>query len=106
MRTRFLWSDEMVRRMRPALMAVLIVLGSITWSSQAEAGGFLSRLRGTMQRSPAPAQRTTVTPRSQRYPTRDLDRGRTRLPSGRSYYQGRYYGNFNNRFYGPQYGYF
>lgn len=29
-----------------------------------------------------------------------------RLPSGRNYYQGQYYGNFNNRFYGPQYGYF
>jgi len=32
---------------------------------------------------------------------------RTReLPRGRTYYNGRYYGNFNNRFYGPQYGYF
>ncbi len=29
-----------------------------------------------------------------------------KLPSGRNYYQGQYYGNFNNRFYGPQYGYF
>ncbi len=29
-----------------------------------------------------------------------------RLPAGRSYYQGRYFGNLNNRFYGPQYGYF
>ena len=28
------------------------------------------------------------------------------LPQGRSYYNGRYFGNFNNRFYGPQYGYF
>ena len=28
------------------------------------------------------------------------------LPAGRSYYNGRYYGNFNNRFYGTQYGYF
>ena len=28
------------------------------------------------------------------------------LPGGRSYYNGRYYGNYNNRFYGPQYGYF
>lgn len=32
--------------------------------------------------------------------------GSTRLPAGRNYYQGRYYGNINNRFYGPQYGYF
>ena len=32
--------------------------------------------------------------------------GVNRLPAGRNYYQGRYYGNFNNRFYGPQYGYF
>ena len=28
------------------------------------------------------------------------------LPGGRTYYNGRYYGNYNNRFYGPQYGYF
>ena len=28
------------------------------------------------------------------------------LPAGRRYYGGRYFGNFNNRFYGPQYGYF
>ena len=28
------------------------------------------------------------------------------LPQGRRYYNGRYFGNLNNRFYGPQYGYF
>lgn len=28
------------------------------------------------------------------------------LPRGRTYYNGRYFGNFNNRYYGPQYGYF
>jgi len=28
------------------------------------------------------------------------------LPAGRRYYGGRYFGNFNNRIYGPQYGYF
>ncbi len=28
------------------------------------------------------------------------------VPGGRAYYNGRYYGNYNNRFYGPQYGYF
>ena len=28
------------------------------------------------------------------------------LPRGRAYYNNRYFGNFNNRFYGPQYGYF
>ena len=27
-------------------------------------------------------------------------------PFGRRYYGNRYFGNFNNRFYGPQYGYF
>lgn len=32
--------------------------------------------------------------------------GAPQLPGGRRYYQGRYFGNFNNRFYGPQYGYF
>lgn len=28
------------------------------------------------------------------------------LPRGRRYYGGRYFGSFNNRFYGPQYGNF
>ncbi len=28
------------------------------------------------------------------------------LPRGRRYYGGRYFGSFNDRFYGPQYGYF
>ena len=28
------------------------------------------------------------------------------LPRGRRYYGGRYFGTFNDRFYGPQYGYF
>jgi hypothetical protein len=28
------------------------------------------------------------------------------LPRGRRYYNGRYFGSFNNRFYSPQYGYF
>ena len=28
------------------------------------------------------------------------------VPGGRTYYNGRYFGNYNNRFYGPQYGYF
>ena len=28
------------------------------------------------------------------------------LPRGRAYYGNRYFGNFNNRYYGPQYGYF
>ena len=33
-------------------------------------------------------------------------RGPGSLPRGRAYYNNRYFGNFNNRFYGPQYGYF
>ena len=28
------------------------------------------------------------------------------LPRGRRYYNGRFFGSFNNRFYSPQYGYF
>jgi hypothetical protein len=28
------------------------------------------------------------------------------LPRGRRYYNGRFFGDFNNRFYSPQYGYF
>ena len=33
-------------------------------------------------------------------------RGGSGLPAGRRYYNGRYFGNLNNRYYGPQYGYF
>ncbi len=32
--------------------------------------------------------------------------GTSGLPRGRRYYNGRYFGSFNNRFYSPQYGYF
>ena len=32
--------------------------------------------------------------------------GPNRLPRGQVYYGGRFFGTFNNRFYGPQYGYF
>jgi hypothetical protein len=32
--------------------------------------------------------------------------GTAGLPRGRRYYNGRYFGGFNNRFYSPQYGYF
>lgn len=46
------------------------------------------------------------------YPARGATGGRTDaygrpgLPRGQVYYGGRYFGSFNNRFYGPQYGYF
>lgn len=32
--------------------------------------------------------------------------GRPALPRGRNYYGGRFFGSFDNRLYGPQYGYF
>lgn len=32
--------------------------------------------------------------------------GRPQLPRGQVYYGGRYFGSFNNRYYGPQYGNF
>ena len=35
-----------------------------------------------------------------------VSRGIGSLPRGRAFYNNRYFGNFNNRFYGPQYGYF
>jgi hypothetical protein len=55
--------------------------------------------------SPAFAKRPTKHRRTQH--TVRSTSGRVReLPRGRTYYNGRYYGNFNNRFYGPQYGYF
>ena len=36
----------------------------------------------------------------------DRSVGTPGLPRGRRYYGGRYFGQFNNRFYGPQYGNF
>jgi len=43
---------------------------------------------------------------SYRRPTPASFRGTGVPPFGRRYYGNRYFGNFNNRFYGPQYGYF
>lgn len=40
------------------------------------------------------------------YGTGGYGNGSYGLPQGRRYYNGRYFGNLNNRFYGPQYGYF
>lgn len=102
-----------MRRLRLLLLvSAMAVCGTAT---EADAGGWLSRVfgdgarAGVQARRPAPRPVRTVVPqwrRSRAYPTRNLQQGRTRLPSGRSYYEGRYYGNYNNRFYGPQYGYF
>ena len=85
-------------------IALMLVL-TICLAGQASADGFADRFRRLMGRGANPAVRSWDAPRY-RYPTRNLDQQRTRLPSGRSYYQGRYYGNLGNRFYGPQYGYF
>lgn len=102
---------------RLRLLALFCLIGVTAGAGETRAEGFLSRLRSNLRSPVTPAQqyrptqqyrsplRNNASPR-ERYPARNLDRGRTRLPSGRSYYQGRYYGNFNNRFYGPQYGYF
>ncbi len=86
------------------LFLLLCFVAPLVGASQAEAGGLLSRLRGNVQRS-SPTQTYPAT-RSRSYPTRNLNQGRSRLPAGRTYYRGRYFGNYNNRFYGPQYGYF
>lgn len=92
---------------RLALLGLIYVLAG---PSTAMADGFLSRIRGQQQRAAAPTHfygpSGSYRLPAGGYPTRSFQRGRTRLPAGRSYYQGRYYGNFNNRFYGPQYGYF
>ena len=40
------------------------------------------------------------------YGTSGYGYGSYGLPQGRRYYNGRYFGNLNNRYYGPQYGYF
>ncbi|GAA5509579.1 hypothetical protein [Novipirellula caenicola] len=97
--------------MKPIRIAALICAAAFfAGPGEAQAEGLFNRLRSANQRSTMPT-RVWSAPTSSRsmmggYPTRNLNSRATRLPSGRSYYQGRYYGNFNNRFYGPQYGYF
>ena len=56
---------------------------------------------------------TLVTPASAQSPLHHGARaastagsGQGALPQGRRTHKGRYFGNFNNRYYGPQYGYF
>lgn len=99
--------SRLVKQLR--LLALALLLGMMAAVNEAPAEGFLGRFRKAV-RVPAapvdsyPTQIYSVPMRT--YPTRNLNQGRTRLPSGRTYYRGRYYGNFNNRFYGPQYGYF
>lgn len=86
------------------LIALLFFLSLTAGAGETQAEGFFSRFRRNVSRSATPTRQYTQPART--YPTRNLNQGRSRLPAGRSYYQGRYYGNFNNRFYGPQYGYF
>lgn len=74
--------------LRVGLVILVLAFCSLLAPTDAEAAG----RRGLFQRksaSRATSQRST-----------------SRLPGGRSYYKGRYYGNLNNRYYGPQYGYF
>lgn len=90
-----------------ARLAAALVLWSLAFSlmapSPAKAEGLFARWRP--QPAISASQRTSRNALPA-YSTRNLQPARTRLPAGRSYYQGRYYGNLNNRFYGPQYGYF
>jgi hypothetical protein len=51
--------------------------------------------------APGPSQRNAFTPIRPTDPY-----GRPALPRGRNYYGGRFFGSFDNRLYGPQYGYF
>ncbi len=77
------------------VLAILLCLGVQSLSASGQTRG---RSVGHRVGSGSPAK-TFARPQSNAS-------SRSRLPAGRSYYQGRYYGNFNNRFYGPQYGYF
>ncbi|EMI20345.1 secreted protein [Rhodopirellula maiorica SM1] len=97
--------------MKPLRIAALVCTALFFASAgEAQAEGLFSRLRAANHRSSISTQPWSSPANSRSwtgdYRTRNLNSRATRLPSGRSYYQGRYYGNFNNRFYGPQYGYF
>jgi hypothetical protein len=89
------------------LFALSLALVCVSPSVADAGGGLLSRLRTVDRAVPTsrPEYRPATT-HAYQLRTRRGSSVRSRLPSGRSYYQGRYYGNLNNRFYGPQYGYF
>lgn len=89
------------KKMQATVLAVLL-LTSIPCYSLA-AGGLIGRMRANQPRTTSRVLRSA--PPQISSPTGNRS-GTSRLPSGRNYYQGRYYGNLNNRFYGPQYGYF
>jgi hypothetical protein len=85
-----------------------LVIVALQVSTAAAAGPF-QRMRTASNRGAnvyvAPRQSANFSSASQTYGG-NTGASRSRLPAGRSYYQGRYYGHLNNRFYGPQYGYF
>jgi hypothetical protein len=92
-----------MRSAKPFIFLALLVF--LCLSPPASAAGPFRQSLGRKAATSGWTSRTRAIDR-ETLPSRNLNSGRSVLPSGRSYYQGRYYGNFNNRFYGPQYGYF
>ena len=60
----------------------------------------------TAQTAPATRQQGLFGRGTNRATNPSLSPNEMGLPRGRRYYGGRYFGSFNDRFYGPQYGYF
>lgn len=88
-----------------ALLLALVASTSFAQEQRGRGRWLAPRAGNTYQAQPwAPRMQAGFS--TQGMGTRSPAPGRSQLPAGRSYYQGRYFGNLNNRFYGPQYGYF
>ena len=82
------------------LLAACVCVGNSSVQADEGQSDLLQRTDPHCSRTPIARPSSTVRGQSPSY------RGPTSLPRGRAYYNNRYFGNFNNRFYGPQYGYF
>ena len=92
---------------RALIFSVVLGLASTLTTSATAQEPVPARRSGSMTYEVVPVQytRTRSSQRSYMFGNPWATPSR-RLPTGRRYYNGRYFGDFNNRFYGPQYGYF
>ena len=89
--------------MRSLLVALIFAATAVVFPARARADNTDATVSAPASAGPCEIRRPAATQ------VRNSGRrtnSSNRLPTGRRYYNGRYYGNFNNRYYGPQYGYF
>lgn len=94
----------------------LLAVGLALTAAQCEAGGWLGDFQPSCSTRDAGCQSSDCSSAGfverlfnfRPWSASDMRRGQrpVGLPAGRRYFGGRYFGQFNNRFYGPQYGNF